>query len=186
MGITIHFEGKLKQLENKEKVIGIMKNFSKLNKMPYYEFSEEKMLLRRIKGEKIWNYYSSVTGIVIKPHKDAETLRFEFDENGFIQDFCKTQFADIEVHIKIIELLRQIEQYFENFYVFDEGEYWDTGDVELLEKIFYSCLIAIEELHKFFLGFSGDSKQKLPGHFRLSREITDFGIMENEKEMKKK
>ena len=47
----------------------------------------------------------------------------------------KTQFADIETHVWIIGLLRYLKKrYLSNLEVKDEGEYWDTEDLEKLRE----------------------------------------------------
>jgi len=166
MGVTIHFEGKLKQTNSTKKVIDIVKKFAEQNNMAYSEFSEENVLLKRVKDEEDWDYYSSTTGIEIQPHENTDPLRFEFDENGYIQDYCKTQFADIEIHVKIIKLLKQIEPFFDNLIVIDEGEYWDTNDIELLDKLIEDCFVAIENAKQ--------ENPKLRGPYRVNTRIIDL------------
>ena len=166
MGITIHFEGKLKQIKAVEKVVGAVRNFAEQNNMPYAEFAEDNMLLKRVKDEKDWDYYSSTIGIEIQPHENTDPLRFEFDKNGYIQDYCKTQFADIEIHIKVVELLKQVESFFYDLIVVDEGEYWDASDVELLADLFEDCFIAIEDAKQ--------KNKKLTGPYRINGRIIDL------------
>ncbi len=49
----------------------------------------------------------------------------------------KTQFAGREVHKKIIDLLKYLkEKYFSELNVYDEGQYWETGDEAVLGRIF--------------------------------------------------
>ena len=49
----------------------------------------------------------------------------------------KTQYAPPDAHISIIKLLRFLKsRYIPDLKVFDEGEYWDTGDKEkLIERM---------------------------------------------------
>ncbi len=59
--------------------------------------------------------------------------------------FCKTQYAGIEVHKRLILLLKYIsEKYFHNMEASDEGEYWETGNDDLLKQNFqkYSNIIS--------------------------------------------
>ena len=166
MGVTIHFEGRLKQVETIENVINVAKAFAEQNGMPYTEFAEDNILLKRVKDEKDWDYYSSTIGIQIQPHENTDPLRFEFDKGGYIQDYCKTQFADIEIHIKIVELLRQVEPFFDNLAVIDEGEYWDAKDDELLVELFENCFKAIENAKQ--------ENKKLTGPYRINSRIIDL------------
>lgn len=76
-----------------------------------------------------------------------------------MQEFCKTQFADISVHVLIIDLLKQIEPYFDNLIVEDEGEYWETSDVNLLQQHIDTCNRVSEEMKK--------ENSKMNGPFRL-------------------
>ncbi|HLF33086.1 MAG TPA: hypothetical protein VI583_02540 [Cyclobacteriaceae bacterium] len=49
----------------------------------------------------------------------------------------KTQYAGINIHKLIIHLLKYLStKYFIEFNLSDEGRYWETGDVKLLEQIF--------------------------------------------------
>lgn len=48
----------------------------------------------------------------------------------------KTQFSGTAIHKTIIELFRHLNNrnYFTEFNITDEGEYWETGDEELLDQ----------------------------------------------------
>jgi hypothetical protein len=66
----------------------------------------------------------------------------EFDEILFAQGYTKTQFAPADTHVKVVELLRSLQAFFIDLKVYDEGEYWETGDLSRL---------------KFHLGFIDDA-----------------------------
>lgn len=58
--------------------------------------------------------------------------------------FTKTQYAGADAHMAVINILKHISnKYMEEIHVTDEGEYWETGDEELLRKIFkrYTALL---------------------------------------------
>lgn len=101
-------------------------------------------------------------GILVNPEDDCEPLRFLFDREGRLRNFMdllddqvepnehsfysasKTQFADIETHVWIIGLLRYLKKrYLSNLEVSDEGEYWETENLEKLreKKEFLSGMI---------------------------------------------
>src|SRR6267378_1716568 len=107
MGVTIHFEGKLKRPEAYQTVLATA---------------------RRFREEKDWDYVGPVKGVVLYPHENSEPVRLEFDSELYIQEYTKTQFAQIEVHLLLVELLKKIEPYFEQLIVFDEGEYLEQSD----------------------------------------------------------
>jgi hypothetical protein len=145
MGVTIHFEGQLSSPTNYDKVIEIAKGFAESNGLDYFLFEEEKKFLERVKDEEDWNYEGLTKGIQIQPDENCEPLIFEFDENLYLQEYCKTQFSDISAHILIVDLLRQIEPYFENITVDDEGEYWDTSDINILQEHMDNCFTVIQD-----------------------------------------
>ena len=89
-----------------------------------------------------------IRGLIIDVHPDCETVHLLFNRLGLLRSyapqapgyyteqeyfFVKTQFAPIEVHVAICELLRFVkDNYISGLKVTDEGEYWDTGDREKL------------------------------------------------------
>lgn len=139
MGVTIHFQGRLKSNEDYKQVLTIAKRFAEDNKMPFSIFEAVDKLLLRVKDGKDWNYQGKTRGIRIQPSENSEPLFLEFDEDNYIQEYCKTQFADVSIHMKIVSLLRTIEPYFEEIIVDDEGEFWETDDVALLQKHIDNC-----------------------------------------------
>ena len=54
--------------------------------------------------------------------------QFEFDKDCYVQEYVKAQFAGVETHVAIIDLLRRIQSFFESLAVEDEGDYWTTSD----------------------------------------------------------
>jgi len=92
-------------------------------------------------------------GIIVNPKGECEPLCFIFDREGRLRALMdllteptepheysfftatKTQFADIETHVWIIGLLRYLKKrYLGNLEVKDEGEYWDTENLEKLRE----------------------------------------------------
>lgn len=166
MGVTIHFEGKLKSEIDFEKVISLSKNFAEENEMPFSLFEEPNKFIKRVRDEEDWDYYGLAKGIYIQPHENSDPLNLEFDNENYIQEYCKTQFSDIKTHIKIINLLRQIEPFFEDFTVNDEGGYWSLNDKQLLEENINHCFCAIER--------AKDNNKKLSGPYRIQGRIIDL------------
>lgn len=159
MGVTIHFEGQLSSSDNYDKVINVAKNFAEHNHWECFEFQEDYKLLERVKDEKDWNYEGSTKGLRLQPDLNCDPLILEFDEDLYVQEFCKTQFADTSIHILIISLLRQIQSYFDNLIVENEGEYWETSDTNLLKQHIDTCNRVSEEMKK--------ENSKMSGPFRL-------------------
>jgi hypothetical protein len=93
-----------------------------------------------------------VKGIIIRPHEKSESLQLITDKQGNLRNvfafefagedseltylnFIKTQFAPVEIHIAVIKLLKYIQQkYISNLHVYDEGEYWQTGNEKILKR----------------------------------------------------
>lgn len=89
-----------------------------------------------------------IRGLIIDVHPDCETVLLLFNRLGLLRNyapqapgyyteqkyfFVKTQFAPIEVHVAICELLRFVkDNYMPGLEVRDEGEYWETGDRDKL------------------------------------------------------
>jgi hypothetical protein len=60
------------------------------------------------------------------------------------QIFTKTQYAGPDAHMAVINVLKHISnKYLEDFSLTDEGQYWETGDENLLRETFkrYTFLI---------------------------------------------
>ena len=136
--------------------MGIARAFAKLHKFKYYVLDERDRNLLRLVNRKLVEYYGPTKGIIIVPEKNCEPVIMEFDRDLCIQNFCKTLYADAAIHITVINLIREIEPYFQILHVFDEGEYWEKRDINLLREKF---IIASELLkHKKPIpGFKGHS-----------------------------
>ncbi|WP_278352432.1 hypothetical protein [Chryseobacterium gleum] len=144
MGITIHFEGRLKNEESYNTLVKKVIEFSSFQEWDYFQFENESVTLKRVKDEENVNYEGPTKGVHIQPHENSEPLIFEFDKDLYIQEFCKTQFASTEIHIKIIELLEILKEYFECLTVVDEGEYWETKNYDQLDEHWENFYIAMD------------------------------------------
>ena len=160
MGVTIHFEGKLKSQKDFDEVIEKARDFAKRRSSDIIHLNNDKKLLKRVKDEKDWAYEGTVKGIQIQPHDNSDPLILEFDKDLYIQEFCKTQFSDISTHIDIIQFLRDIESHFDKLSVIDEGEFWETNDIKLLEQKFEDFFVAFDNAIQ--------KNPKLKGPFKMS------------------
>ncbi|MEZ5775886.1 MAG: hypothetical protein R3D33_14620 [Hyphomicrobiaceae bacterium] len=91
-------------------------------------------------------YRGPLWGVVLRPHQDCESLAIVFGANGVAQDYCKTQFAPVEVHVSAINLLKQLAKHCESLSVRDEGEYLSSGDREHLAQRLTEHADAIQEI----------------------------------------
>ena len=91
-------------------------------------------------------------GLIITPHPESEGLVLMFDpqtgRSMMLMDvaggrslsydlFIKTQFAPVETHVAVCEVLHRLQREFgqKNLHVNDESGYFDTGDLEALLKM---------------------------------------------------
>jgi hypothetical protein len=139
MGVTIHFEGRLKSPESLERLVQAARGAAADLGWPCQIIREECAQLPRVRDEQDWDYVGPTAGIELLPHKDSEPLRLEFDRELYVQEFIKTQFAGPDVHVEVVNLLRQLETHFAILSVDDEGEYWESNDRTILEGHIGAC-----------------------------------------------
>lgn len=159
MGVTIHFEGRLKTNEDFDAVMKKAREFADKHSSGIVSLDSDKKLLKRVKDERNWDYEGEVRGLQIQPHENSDPLILEFDKDLYIQEYCKTQFAGVSLHIAIVEFLRSVEPCFEKLSVVDEGEFWDTNDIKILEGKFEDFFAAFESAIR--------ENPKLKGPFRM-------------------
>jgi hypothetical protein len=159
MGVTIHFEGRLKKSEDYESVIAIGRSLAKRRNAEIINLDSDNKVLSRVKNEQDWDYEGQVKGIQFLPEENSDPIVLEFDKDNYIQEYCKTQFAGISTHIEIIQFLRDIASYFDELIVVDEGEFWETSNIKILEQKFEDFFRASEEAVK--------ENPNLKGPFRL-------------------
>lgn len=157
MGITIHYKGKLNNLEQVCSVIDELKDISEIMAWKYSILDNDwnsqltAQLLQTDNGVKFTGHLP-LKGITIKLHPECESFPVLFDKNGYLQSvsgmvfnpwevesadsnflFIKTQYAPPEIHIAIIKLLKYLkDKYISDLNVIDEGSYWESEDKELL------------------------------------------------------
>ncbi len=160
MGLSIHYNGQFKKGASLANMIEELEDISKIYNWKYYIF--EKTFPENADSIK---HDGKLYGMCFTP-PESETVSISFLSNrrmsgalnlqlyGNSKDkeeqeflymlFVKTQFAGSEIHMLIIHLLKYLNtKYFSDFSVIDEGQYWETGDKELLRETFttYTNLI---------------------------------------------
>jgi len=164
MGITIHFEGRLAGEVAFHNLTNTAKEFARTRGWGIESVELEEVALQRVRGEKDWDYTGPIRGVVLYPHIDCEPVRLEFDRDFYVQSFTKTQFAGVQTHLDVVQLLRAIKPLFQNLNVEDEGEYWNKWDTRALGEHMAQCRKAIEEVFKDKLQTNPDARMnvKLP------------------------
>jgi hypothetical protein len=145
MGVTIHFEGRLRDEASYQRAVESARTFALAKGWPVETILEPLVTLKRVRGEEPWDYEGSTKGVALQPHENSDPLRLEFDSQLYVQEYCKTQFAPPEVHIQVVELLRLLEPEFVCLTVEDEGEYWSSKDRSTLEGHLAACFRALDD-----------------------------------------
>lgn len=161
MGLSIHYSGKIKDTSLIPSLMEEVQDICAIMKWPYQSYNNE-----------------TVKGIFFTP-PECETISFAFLADGELVCLSKlkydihpvniisvkTQYAGIDVHIAIIKLLKHLaNHYFSVFELSDEGEYWETGDEEILRKKFglYNAMLnAVQNALVDFKSKEGDTPETL-------------------------
>ena len=114
--------------------MALAKAFSEERQWDFQLVREPESIVSRSRNEQDLADVAVATGILIQPHENAESLRLEFNQNLQVDNWIKTQFAPIDIHVQVCELFHFIHPLFKRLKVDDEGEYFQTGDVAILTK----------------------------------------------------
>lgn len=135
MGVTIHFKGQLRDEDAYLRVMDAATSFATEQCWSSEPIkSEQAKRLRVTDDEQDWDYIGPVKGIVLYPGEDCEPVHLEFDAELYVQEYTKTQFAGVNTHVQVLNLLKRIKPLFRDLKVLDEGEYWETGDAWILSE----------------------------------------------------
>ncbi len=154
MGITIHYRGKINTTADISKLVDDLEDFA--NELGWEsqrmdeDWSKPNTAAISIDGDiaRVTGH-APLKGIMLSPHKHCEPFVLTFNADGYLIGFVgmtllaegkttpekssmstKTQFAPIDVHITLVKLLKYIKKrYISNLDVYDDGGYWDTGDI---------------------------------------------------------
>lgn len=160
MGITIHYSGRLNDPGLIMELISEMRVLAESRGWAYKVFDDdwtvEADAHMRHKADGGFEIKGNLglKGIILKVHPDCEDFPLLFDSKGHMRSFpgsawgksgekgrsifVKTQFSPPEVHILIVGILQKLKKNFvANLEVSDEGEFWETGDRNVLEQKMY-------------------------------------------------
>jgi hypothetical protein len=166
-GVTINYEGRAKDGAAVERTLAALRVEAGKNGWSVGDASANDAKLERIVKGKNAQYRGLVRGVVLRPSPNCEPFYVQFDSSHFMQDFVKTQFAGADIHVKLIEILKAIRPLLTELMVFDEGEYWETGDGKKLQGHFDKVDSLIAEMKR--------DKPKLRGPVTLpSGRIVDL------------
>jgi len=134
MGVTIHYEGRLRNPEAYDELVDRVKRAADRHEWLFSAVLARKVHVPRMVDGRQEEYVGPLKGVVVNPHENCEALRLLFDNTGYMQGFVKTQYCPSDIHIRIVELFRSIRDLFSEFGVLDEGGYWETGRADTLEE----------------------------------------------------
>lgn len=159
MGTTIHYRGKINNTEDVKRLAEELEDFSQQLgwKSKRWDNDWSKPNTAKITnndGKIRLSGHIPLKGIVLYPHKDCEPLSLTFTVGGQLVSVVgmsliaggkttadsswmstKTQFALVEIHIAIVKLLEYLKKrYIHNLEVHDDGDYWETGDIDELKR----------------------------------------------------
>lgn len=124
MSITIHFGGKLSSLKTLDELLAFV----------IYYATDKDWVFSELNADLEANLEPWEKAIILQTNTNVESIFIHFDETLTFQTFCKTQFGGVEAHLEVIEFLHAIEDFFIDFWVIDEGDYWLTNDELLLKE----------------------------------------------------
>jgi len=147
MGVTITYSGKIKSVDLIPELIDEFKDICEVmswsNHIYDDSFDEPVSLTTRQtdKGLHI-DGNAGLRGISFNPHEECEPVHLVFQKDGQLSNltlalfpnegnllFTKTQFAGIDIHIRIVELLEYVSaKYLTEFEIRDDCEYIEFRD----------------------------------------------------------
>lgn len=155
MGLSINYKGRFSKDASLSKMLDELKEIMEILKWDYFIYDEEFPK----QSDDNESYNENIYGISFNP-PECETVFLSFLSNRRMSSIVnlkhfgnssdkkyqeylyllsvKTQFAGVEMHKTIIGLFRYLKEkdYFESLEIMDEGQYWETGDEQLLKDTF--------------------------------------------------
>ncbi len=145
MGITIHYQGRIAPKMKAREVWIYASLISKEKGWKCTELSESEgtAILPQNDGDGI-TYTGKLASFVIEPHEHCEPLAFQITQDGYFHNWCKTQFAPMEIHQGVVDFFRQMKKKFGELVIQDEGGFWESNDAQALEDRIIKCFMEIQ------------------------------------------
>ena len=158
MGLSFHYSGRIREHDKIDALVEEVKDMSKDLNWTYNILDDDQIkgiLVSTEESEPLWFTF-------VPDGRTCNVINLQYtDPDDKYYSLCavKTQYAGPEVHMAMIKMLRYIsEKYFSEIEVFDEGEYWETGDEENLRKIFARYTMIINSFAEKL-----ESMERIPG-----------------------
>ena len=189
MGLSFHYSGRILKPDLLSPLIDEIQDIANVFNWNYFIFNQVFPENQFTKSD----YNDQIYGICVTPPK-CETIPICFLSNGQMSDYArlsfygkstdhieqqylylisvKTQYAGSELHQFIIHLFRYISQkYLADFTLSDEGHYWETNDVEILNATFTRYTNFINSFSSALETIPIKSGEKLEIYFRRLLKI---------------
>jgi hypothetical protein len=121
-------EGALEELERRLKRAAARQEWE----VQWVEYEDFPLL--RQDGDDYAFYHGPCRGYAIDFHPDSEPVRFYIEPNGCMQQFVRIRHSPVQTHVAIVEMLREVQNLFDDFAVVDDAHYWETGSTAVLER----------------------------------------------------
>jgi hypothetical protein len=161
MGITIHYQGRVAPKVKNREIWIYASLICKEKQWPISDMAETEgpAILSQIDGEEI-AYDGKLVTFEIQPHEHCEPLLFQITSEGYFRNWCKTQFAPVEIHMGIVDLFHQMKKKFGELVIQDEGGYWESNDAEALEERIITCFLEMQKTKDEDAGYYGPVKSE--------------------------
>ena len=133
MGVTIHFSGTIKE-PNDPRLEAIVMKWAPRWRCEVIQVKDQRDGMFQVRNNEVVKYNGLLNGFILNPHPDSEPVAILYGEDGFMCRSCKTQFAGTDVHVEVVEFLRDLSPLFNGWEVKDEGGYWETSDRKELDR----------------------------------------------------
>ena len=169
MGVSIHYRGQLRSLDQIAPLTAEVEDVCKSQEWEYRLVDMdipigdvEAQVIHFLGGPNATSI--RMQGLWFKVHEESEAFYLCFDDQGRMLSLInllvgdsyptlddifwihtKTQYAGPEAHAVLIRFIQYLaKKYFADLEVLDETNYWATGDVAQLHKVFYRTQAAID------------------------------------------
>lgn len=145
MGITIHYRGRISPKSPARQFYILAGLICKEKGWAISDLMETNgpAVLIQMDGE--IPYEGKLLSFSIDPHEHCEPLNFQITGEGYFKNWCKTQFAPMDIHMGIVDLFDQVKIKLSELVIQDEGGYWEFRDARVLEERIVQCFLEIQK-----------------------------------------
>lgn len=145
MGISIHYQGRVSPSVKTREVWIYASLICKEKGWSITDMVETDgpAILEQQDGEEI-SYTGKLCTFAIGLHEHCEPLLFQITHEGYFRNWCKTQFAPLEIHKDVVDFFHQMKKKFSELIIQDEGGFWESNDAEALEARIIKCFMEMQ------------------------------------------